>query len=53
MTDFSLAVEGAGLKVVKNRLDAHYKTFKKRSKKLQNLVKQVPPRLFSLFFDIR
>jgi len=32
MTEFSLAVEGAGLEVVKNRLDAHYKTFKKTSK---------------------
>jgi len=49
MTDWSLAVEGAGLEVVKNRLDAHYKTFKK----LQNLVKQVVPRLFCSFFDIR
>jgi len=32
MTDLSLAAEGAGLEVVKNRLDAHYKTFKKNSK---------------------
>jgi len=32
MTDYSLGVEGAGLEIIKHRLDAHYKTFKKTSK---------------------